>query len=280
VRPRRRTGATLGLAALAAALVIVAASAAGAADAASPTAVPSPVATSTAPPGSGEALFVENCSGCHGLRGEGRIGPPLAADAFPSLVAGMVARGGAMPGAGNLAMPSFRRQFTDAQIAAIADYVVTTIADPAARGANANEGGDLYRLYCSGCHSATARGGALSQGPNAPSLAKFPAAMGIAATIYGPGNMPIFAPTVFDVREQTSVALYVEILESPPSPGGHGLAWLGPVTEGFAALGGLLVLLALTVWLAWGKRRQAPEGWPASPMPDGVELPTGDVLGD
>jgi len=240
------------------------------------TSVPAPVVTPTAPPGSGEALFVENCSGCHGLRGEGKIGPSLAADAVPSLVAGMVERGGAMPGAGNLAMPSFRRQFTDAQIAAVADYVATSIADPAARGANVDEGGDLYRLYCSGCHSATSRGGALSQGPNAPVLADFPAAMAIAATIFGPGNMPLFYPTVFDVRQQTSVALYVQVLERPPSPGGHGLGWLGPVTEGFAAAGGLLVLLALTVWLAWGKRRQAP----LAATPASTRAAAGDASGD
>ena len=280
MRPRGGHRHCLTFVAFAVAL-LVAALVAAAASAATPT--PSPASPSAAPlPGSGAALFAQNCSGCHGARGEGGYGPPLAADAFPSLVAGMVARGGAMPGAGNLAMPPFRRQFSDAQIAAVASYVATSIADPAARAGNVNEGGDLYRLYCSGCHSATSRGGALSQGPNAPVLADFPAAMSIAATLYGPGNMPLFAPSVFDVRQQASVALYVQVLERPPSPGGHGLGWLGPVSEGFAALGGLLILLALTVWLAWGKSRQAPLLDPtgAHAGSHDTALSTGDASGD
>lgn len=275
MRSRRLNRSALALVALGAALMLVAASAAGAADAASPTPAPSPLATSTAAPGSGEALFVENCSGCHGLHGEGRIGPPLAADAVPGLVYGMVTRGG-------IEMYSFQRQLTEAQRWAIARYVAGTLSDPAARNADVNEGSDIFRFYCSGCHSATARGGALSQGPNAPSLAAYPAAEAIAAMILGRGNMPPFAGSTLDTREQTSVALYVGVLESPPSPGGHGLGWLGPVTEGFAAAGGLLVLLALTVWLAWGKRRQAPEGWPesASAGSDGGALSAGGVHGD
>ena len=42
-------------------------------------------------------------------------------------------------------------------------------------------------------------------------------------------------------------------LQAPPSPGGWGLGYLGPVTEGLAAFFGLCVLLVAAVWLAWGK---------------------------
>src|SRR5450756_2371173 len=61
----------------------------------------SPSAALEASPGANPALrgvavnpapevFAENCSGCHGSRGEGGFGPPLAAAGFASLVAPMV----------------------------------------------------------------------------------------------------------------------------------------------------------------------------------------------
>ena len=138
-----------------------------------------------APAGSGAALYAANCSGCHGDHGQGLIGPSQQAAAFPSLVSGMVVRGG-------ISMPAFR-QFSSAQVAAVSNFVATQIADPAARTATIAEGGHLFRLYCSGCHSSTGRGGALSQGRNAPSLADYPAAEALAAMILGRGNMPNFA---------------------------------------------------------------------------------------
>jgi len=246
-----------------------AAAASGAA--ASPTALASaaPAATATASPapapGSGAALFAANCSGCHGDHGQGLIGPSQQADAFPSLVAGMVRRGG-------IAMPAFP-QLSPAEVDAVATYVATQIADPVARTATIAEGGAEFRLYCSGCHSSVGSGGALTQGRNAPRLRDYPAAEALAAMIYGRGNMPIFAGTTFGVRQQAAVALYVEVLEAPPSPGGWGLGYIGPVPEGLAAFLALCVLLLATVWLAWGKgqvkpdaeraqRRPAP-GWPA-----------------
>ena len=167
----------------------------------------------------------------------------------------MVTRGG-------ISMPAFR-QLSPAQVAAVSNYVATQIAAPAARTATVAQGGELFRLYCSGCHSSTGRGGALSQGRNAPSLADYPAAEALAAMILGRGNMPVFADTTFDVRQQAAVALYVETLQAPPSPGGWGLGYIGPVTEGLAAFVGLGLLVLFAVWLAWGKggsRAEAPAG--------------------
>jgi ubiquinol-cytochrome c reductase iron-sulfur subunit len=219
--------------------------------AASPAAAASVSPTPAIPaPGSGAGIYAANCSGCHGDHGQGLIGPSQQADAFPSLVAGMVERGG-------ISMPAFR-QFSAAQVAAVSTFVATQIADPAARTATIAEGGRLFRLYCSGCHSSTGRGGALSQGRNAPSLADYPAAEALAAMILGRGNMPNFAGTTFTVRQQASVALYVQLLQAPPSPGGWGLGYIGPVTEGLACFAALGLIVLLTVWLAWGKGQVKP----------------------
>jgi ubiquinol-cytochrome c reductase iron-sulfur subunit len=229
---------------------------------------PTPAVGGSPAPGSGAAVYAANCSGCHGDHGQGLIGPSQAADAFPSLVAGMVRRGG-------IQMPAFP-QLSPAAVDRVSAYVATQIAAPQAHEATVGEGQQLFHLYCSGCHSSTGRGGALSQGRNAPRLSDYPAAEAIAAMTLGRGNMPIFAGTTFDVRQTASVARFVETLESPASPGGWGLGYVGPVTEGFAAAGGLGLLVLLAVWLAWGKGQVKPAlaggeagdgpaapGWPA-----------------
>ena len=221
------------------------ASSAGPTTAATPATVASPGSAPAVSGGRGAALYAANCSGCHGDHGQGLIGPSQQADAFPGLVAGMVVRGG-------IQMPAFP-QFTPAQVAAVSTFVATQIAAPAARTATVADGGVLFRLYCSGCHGSTGRGGAVSQGRNPPSLADYPAAEALAAMIIGRSNMPVFAGTTLDVRQQAAVALYVQTLQTPPSPGGWGLGYLGPVTEGLAAFFGLCVLLVAAVWLAWGK---------------------------
>ena len=208
---------------------------------------PAPVTSpASVPADPGAALFAANCKHCHGARGEGKIGPSLAPDAAASLVAGMVTRGG-------IRMPAFEG-LSPAQIDQVAAYVAGTLSDPAARSATAAQGGQLYRLYCSGCHSAVGRGGALTQGiKNAPNLSDYPPAEALAAMIYGPDNMPLFAGTTFTVPQQTAVALYVEVIGSPPSPGGRGLGYYGPVTEGVASVFLLVAMLLVAVWLAHRK---------------------------
>jgi ubiquinol-cytochrome c reductase cytochrome c subunit len=217
-----------------------------------PAATPEPVPSSTLPPGSGGRVYAENCAGCHGARGEGYVGPPLAPAGFASLVADMVEQGG-------VNMPPFGDVMSDQHIQAVAGYVAQELADPASHTAETPEGGDLFRLYCSGCHSATGSGGAMPVGNNAPNIRQYPAAEALAAMILGRGNMPSFAGNTFDVRQQTSVALYVQVLApDPPSPGGAGLGYLGPIPEG--AVGGvaLFLLVLVAVWLAWRSRKEVP----------------------
>jgi len=220
---------------------------AGAATEAAPASSGSPVGQ----PVSGEAVYVQNCSGCHGVKGEGAFGPPLAPAGFAELVGPMVLQGG-------IEMPAFRDALTQDQIDAVAHYVATSVADPASHEAELGRGGELYRLYCSACHSATGRGGALTAGQNAPNIAQYPAAEALAAMILGRREMPVFAGNTFDVTQQTSVALYVDRLIEPESPGGAGLWYLGPVPEGLFGGIGLVILVVLAVWLAWKSRKAAP----------------------
>jgi len=218
---------------------------------ASPQASPSAALEASASAIPAAEVFAENCSGCHGTKGEGGFGPPLAAAGFASLVAPMVEKGG-------IQMPSFGGQLSNAQIQGVAEYVAAHIADPASHEAVVADGGEIYRLYCAGCHSTTGRGGALTRGRNAPDIAQYPAAEALAAMMLGRTNMPMFAGNTLDVRQQTAVGLYVGVLVDPPSPGGRGLGYLGPVTEGAVSAIALLILIFLAVWLAWKSRTAAP----------------------
>jgi ubiquinol-cytochrome c reductase cytochrome c subunit len=218
----------------------------------SPAPTPTPTPSSTFAPGTGADVFARNCAGCHGTRGEGYVGPPLAAAGFSSLVQSMVEQGG-------ISMPPFGGVLSDQDIQSVSDYVSQELADPASHTAETPVGGDLFRLYCSGCHSSTGSGGAMPVGNNAPNIRQFPPAEALAAMILGRGNMPAFAGNTFDVRQQTSVALYVQVLApDPPSPGGAGLGFIGPVPEG--AVGGvaLLLVILIAVWLAWRGRKAVP----------------------
>jgi ubiquinol-cytochrome c reductase cytochrome c subunit len=200
-----------------------------------------------------QGLFERNCGTCHGPDGKGGIAPSLEAAAFANIVEPKIREGGQ-------GMPAFVDAPGARRIPVIVDYVVNHIATPEARLATVPEGGQLYRLYCSGCHGATARGGALSTGRNAPSLADTPAANALAAMIRGPKNMPVFAGAALNVRQQAAVSRYVNVLKEPPSPGGNGLGYLGPVTEG--ALGiilGLGLIVLISIWLGWRKEGDSVE---------------------
>jgi len=202
------------------------------------------------PAAPGVEVFAENCSGCHGAVGGGGFGPPLLTAGSSSLVTTMVEEGG-------IAMPSFADALDQQEIRAVADHVAQRLAAPVTHGARAAEGGEVFRLYCSGCHGATGAGGALTVGGNAPPLTDYPPAEALAAMYYGRRNMPAFANGTLELRQQTAVALYVEVLADPPSPGGYGLGYVGPVAEGMVAGGALAVLILLAVWLAWKHRRAA-----------------------
>jgi mono/diheme cytochrome c family protein len=66
------------------------------------------------------ALFADNCAGCHKADGSGDFGPDLTGEDNVGGVAERIASGGS-------GMPSFSGDLTDAQIQAIADYVVNEL---------------------------------------------------------------------------------------------------------------------------------------------------------
>lgn len=198
----------------------------------------------------GAAVYAEECSTCHGADAEGGLtqpnlhGLPISNASIDS-VAEIVRDG-------RNRMDSMAGELSEAQIAAVASYVVNTwgaVGDVAL-------GGELFRLNCAGCHGAAGRGGALIYSEtNAPSLETGSDAITVGAIRKGPGTMPAFNEAVLDSASVASIAEYLHVIREPSRPGGLAVAPPGPVTEGLlAGVLGLGAALILAAWVTRGGR--------------------------
>lgn len=210
----------------------------------------------------GEELFSVGCVSCHGVGGVGgREGPSVvgagAASAHFYLTTGrMPAASGAQPERKPPAYPPEQIEALVAYVASLDGGHPVPHVDPAR--ADLAEGGELYRLNCAGCHSATGAGGALSYGRNAPTLAESTPVQVAEATRVGPGQMPAFTEEILHGEEVDSIVRYVQFLQEVGDPGGFALARVGPIPEGFVAiLIGLGATLLAAFWI--GKRRLESE---------------------
>ncbi|MCT1602677.1 cytochrome c [Kocuria sp. p3-SID1433] len=206
----------------------------------------------------GEALFLANCSTCHGLDAEGT-------DAGPSLIGVGAAAVDFQVGTGRMPMqmqgPQAQQkpqQFNEEQTTQLAAYVASLGAGPTvpedeyldvSQGDAAN-GSKVFLANCAMCHNAAGAGGALTRGKFAPSL------MGVEENhIYeamqtGPQNMPVFNDANITPEEKRDVITYLKTVETNTDPGGFGLGSLGPVSEGlFIWTIGLMIIIGFTVWL-------------------------------
>ncbi|WP_144792603.1 c-type cytochrome [Kocuria palustris] len=206
----------------------------------------------------GEALFLANCSTCHGMDGQGT-------DAGPSLVGVGAAAVDFQVGTGRMPMqmqgPQAQQkpeQFNDEQTRQLSAYVASLGAGPAVpedeyldtSQGDASNGAQVFLANCAMCHNAAGAGGALTRGKFAPSL------MGVEENhIYeamqtGPQNMPVFNDANITPEEKRDVITYLKTIETNTDPGGFGLGSLGPVSEGlFIWTLGLMIIIGFTVWL-------------------------------
>lgn len=112
-------------------------------------------------------------------------------------------------------------------------------------------GGELYRLHCGACHSATAIGGALAFEEFAPGLMESEPSVIAAAITSGPGAMPSFAPLGFGDEEVNAIAAYIDELQTPEDEGGWPIFRAGRADEAVVAwVVAVPTLLLLAAWLA------------------------------
>jgi ubiquinol-cytochrome c reductase cytochrome c subunit len=206
----------------------------------------------------GKALYIENCSSCHGLGATGSERAPSLLGLGPATIDFWVSTG-RMPLADPVVQPMRKPvKFTRDQVLAIVAYV-TSLAPggpliPDISGykkASLSEGMQLFALNCAGCHTITGAGDALANGAVAPSLHYATPEQIAEAIRTGPSNMPIFGPGNLSDQQVDSIVRYVtEDIQHPVNIGGAGLGGVGPVAEGFVGLligVGLLMLVAYWV---------------------------------
>jgi ubiquinol-cytochrome c reductase cytochrome c subunit len=213
----------------------------------------------------GRALYMQNCSSCHGVKADGVLakGNP---EAYPSLidlgpaVIDFWISSGRMPAADPTAIQAARKtsRLSSLQSLAIAEWVNSlSNAYPYVPVVNTNdasraEGLHLFALNCAACHTITGGGDALAAGTYAPTLQNTAiTATQIATAIRsGPGNMPNYSSSLTDAQV-ADIVKYVKVdIQNPNNIGGAGMGGLGPVAEGFIALSlGIGILALAAFWV-------------------------------
>lgn len=203
----------------------------------------------------GQQLFVQNCSSCHGSRGQGSaLAPPLNGRSAADLR--FMMETGRMPAsAPGVNTVHKRSRLSEHQIDAIVGYVQgltpgSAGALPQVSGGDVAAGRRLFAENCAHCHSATGNGASVGYDLVAPTLMSASGQQIAEAIRVGPQNMPRFGPDVLSDRDVDDIAAYIKYIQThnarpdEPNAGGIALAHVGPVAEGFVAwLFGLGVLV-------------------------------------
>jgi ubiquinol-cytochrome c reductase cytochrome c subunit len=206
----------------------------------------------------GRALFLRNCSSCHGLNAEGSSDAPALVGVGAASVDFQVGTG-RMPAAADGAQIEKKRvEFKPAEIAALAAYIASLGPGPAIpdadaldyADADAAQGGAIYRTNCSMCHNFVGSGGALTHGKFAASLNGVTPKHMYEAMLTGPQSMPVFGDGTMKPQDKKEIIKYLQDIQKQPDPGGAGLGKVGPVTEGAVGwIFGLGSLIGAAVWL-------------------------------
>lgn len=205
----------------------------------------------------GGKLFAANCATCHGLALQGTTQGPSLIGVGAAAVDFQVGTGRMPLAATGPQAEEKPPQFTDAQVAALAEYVASKGPGPGipestylAGDGDAAKGAELFRINCAMCHNVAGAGGALTEGKYAPSLSGVSAKHIFEAMVTGPQNMPVFNDKNISPEDKANIITYLKYLDETPTPGGFDLGNLGPVSEGlFIWIFGLGAVVAITIWL-------------------------------
>lgn len=206
----------------------------------------------------GKRLFLEGCSSCHGLGGQGTAYGPTLVGVGAASVDFQVSTGRMPMAAPGAQAPSNKPIYNEEQIAAMAAFVASLGPGPAIptaeqisyEDADIAAGGILFRINCAQCHQAAGGGGALTQGKYAPGLMQSTPIEIYEAMLTGPQSMPIFSEETLPMEEKQEIIAYIVALQDAASPGGIALGRIGPVAEGlFLWTAVFAALIGAAVWI-------------------------------
>jgi mono/diheme cytochrome c family protein len=121
-----------------------------------------------------DALYAQNCAGCHGINGKGGIAIGVADPGYLSIADDAALRKVTANGVPGTAMPAFAQSagglLTDAQVDAIVSGIRANwgkgsgaLQNPppyaAAGAANSAHGAEVFATYCANCHGPAGKGG-------------------------------------------------------------------------------------------------------------------------
>ena len=209
----------------------------------------------------GKKLFSVGCASCHGLAGQGSTDGPSLVGVGPAAVDFQVGTGrmpAQQPGA---QVQPHKVIYTPDEIKQLADFVGSLGPGPAVptkdqyspSGADVGKGGELFRTNCSQCHNFIGKGGALTEGKDAPSLKGVDPKHIYEAMLTGPQSMPSFPDSTMPQDTKADIIAYLNDVDTAQSnnPGGFTLGAIGPVSEGlFAWVFGLGTLIGVAIWVA------------------------------
>src|SRR4051812_42935206 len=186
----------------------------------------------------GRELYSRSCITCHGANLDGVLhrGPSLIGVGEAAVY--FQVHTGRMPLARQEAQAQEKPPvFSDKEIEQLMAYVQANGGGPTLpsgdlRDGDLARGGGLSRLNCASCHNFVGKGGALSSGKAAPSLANASDMEIYTAMLTGPENMPVFGDNQLTPDEKRSIINYVQTVKSQADPGGAGIGRIGPVGEG------------------------------------------------
>ncbi|MEW9548813.1 c-type cytochrome [Nonomuraea sp. NPDC050783] len=216
----------------------------------------------------GRSLFVQHCSSCHGLNGEGTNTAPTVIGVGAAAVDFQVSTG-RMPAANPGPQAPRKPQapwVTEDAIRQLGAYVQSLGGGPQAPAAeqvdpkqgDPGRGGELFRANCIQCHNWAGAGGALTQGKYAPNLNSASPTQIYEAMATGPQAMPVFNDTTITPEEKRDMIAYITHVRDQQDPGGFGLGRIGPVTEGLVAwVAGLSALVLAAIWITAKKRQKS-----------------------
>ncbi len=215
------------------------------------------VSTNPADIQAGQLLYQASCQSCHGFQGEGGQTSAPALVSAGAAAADFYLTTGRMP-LNNPANQPIRHRpyFNPLQIRQLVAYInalpvitnsppgptIPTVlpqcptAVPQAGCVTLSQGSQIFAIDCAQCHNASGSGGMLSKGNVVPSLRNADLTQVAEATRIGPRPMPVFGPGQLNESDMSAVVHYVQYLHHPSSPGGLGIGFFGPVTEGFVGV--------------------------------------------
>lgn len=198
---------------------------------------------------SGQVLYQEYCSSCHGDSGRGTSRAPDLAGVGEAAVDFELTTGRMPKRDASSKLPPYSGILPAADIKALDQYVTDLVAhggpsvpsvDPAA--GDVAQGEDLFDENCAACHGVGGSGGILFDRPVPKITEATPTQVGEALRV-GPAEMPVFGPKVIPAAEVNDIAAYIDSLKAPEDKGGNSISHLGPVAEG--AVGWLIAMVGL-----------------------------------